>query len=335
MFIRFFRSSFFVQYAFVFLVAIVLWIPALINPQTVIVEHTESTMLFNVFERLLNQTPRIGSVVAFVLLLIQLFFFNLILRENNLITKNSSAASFIFVLLFSLVPLQTGFYPFVVINPLLLIMLHSLLSLYELEDIEFPVFKVSILASLISLLYFPAILLLCYIWIVLFIIRTSNSRIWIISLVGFLCPYFFIASYFYLTDQLINQIDLFLVSFERFDFPKLNFSSWSVVSVIALILILFLFALNVVYNTNSDKKISLRKKIAIAVMLPLMAIPMFFFTQTPIAQNSLLFVGMAIIISVAMAHLNKSRFMNIVLLMLLILLIINNYQTLFWDVFSN
>ena len=335
MFIRFFRSSFFVQYAFVFVIAIVLWIPALINPQTLVFENTENTMLFNVFDRLLNQMPRIGTIVTFIFLLIQLFFFNLILRSNNLITKNSSAAAFVFVLLFSLAPLQTGFYPFAMINPLLLTMLHSLFSLYELEDIEFPVFKVSILASVISLFYFPAILLLCYIWIVLFIIRASSSRIWIISLIGFLCPYFFIASYFYLTDQLTNQIDLFLNSFDRFGLPEFDFSSWSVVSVIVLILILFLFALNIVYNTNSDKKISLRKKIAIAVMLPLMAIPMFFFTQTPIAQNSLLFVGMAIIISVAMAHLNKSRFMNIVLLMLLFLLIINNYQTLFWDVFSH
>jgi hypothetical protein len=313
----------------VFVIALVLWIPALINPQTLVFENTENTMLFNVFDRLLSQIPRIRTIVAFVFLLTQLFFFNLILQSNNLITKNSSAAAFVFVLLFSLAPLQTGFYPFVMINPLLLIMLHSAFVLYELEDIEFPVFKVSLLASVISLFYFPAILLLCYIWIVLFIIRASSSRIWIISLIGFLCPYFFIASYFYLTDQLTSQIDLFLDSFDRFGLPAFNFFSWSVIAVITLILILFFYALNIVYSTNSDKKINLRKKIALAISMFIMAISMFFFTQTPVAQNSFLFVGMAIIISIAMSQLNKSRFMNIALFVLLILLLINNYQTLF------
>ena len=117
MLIRFFRSSYIIQYALLAIIAAALWAGAFIQPQNMPEGVEYVTPLYNLLADLLHEFPRIMVSLAFVLILLEAFILNSILIYHDMVPKNSLLPSFIFILLMSSAPGLLNLYPVLVIMP--------------------------------------------------------------------------------------------------------------------------------------------------------------------------------------------------------------------------
>lgn len=190
MIIRFFRSSFLAQYVMIVLTALVLWLPAFVNPEPAASPDALSPVYHALF-RLASLSPLASTLFAFALMVFMGVMLNTMLAKYQLIGRVSSMATFVWVLLMSLSPAQTKLYPMLAAMPLLLYAVGILFRMYDSSENELDIFNVAFLMSLASLIWFPALLLMVWIYLALFVLRITHFRAWIIPLVGMLTPYLF------------------------------------------------------------------------------------------------------------------------------------------------
>lgn len=334
MILKFFRSSFVIQYFVIVAIALFLWLPSFLQPKEFAQIPEILNPLYHSIFNSLQFSPFWMVLIAFLLVLLQSFFFNSILSANLLISRISSIGAFVYILIFSLFESQTGLYPLLVSNIFILGAIHILFLIYNTRsNVELYIFNVSIMISLASLFYLPSIVLLFWMWICLAIIKSSNVREWIITIIGIILPYFLLATYYYLTDSLITKFDIYQHEFQ--DIIKIQIADlgWSEILSIAWLLVIFVFAINFTNSNKIERNVAIRNKISISYYLFVFAIPILFFAETSITHNSLLFITPAIIISILFGNTNETRFIKIMFVLLIILLLWNHYQTLFPDVF--
>lgn len=335
MILKFFRSSFVIQYVVIIAIALFLWLPSFIQPPEIVIFPEILNPLYILLFGSLQQSPFLLTLIAFLLLVFQAILFNSILSANLLIPRISSVGAFVYILIFSLFKSQTELYPFLVANIFILGAVHTLFLIYNTKNnVELYIFNASVMISLASLFYMPVVILLLWIWVCLVIIRNNNIREWIIPIIGFLLPYFLYATYYFLTDSLISKCEVYQQEFHNLRSLPIYDLTWSETISIIWVLIIFVFAINFTSSNHIEKSIAIRKKISIAYFLFIFSIPVIFFSAVSITHSGLFLITPAIIISILFANIKKSRFINIMLVILFILLVVNNYQNLFSDVFA-
>src|ERR1044071_9267911 len=99
------------------------------------------------------------------------------------------------------------------INFLLIFACDKIFSLFKHENPVSLIFDSGLLLSVISLIYFPCVLLFFFLLAVLTVVRSVNFREWAIALVGFILPYYFMFVYAFLTDSLENTFHNLLSKF--------------------------------------------------------------------------------------------------------------------------
>ncbi|HPE43563.1 MAG TPA: hypothetical protein PKV88_05740, partial [Bacteroidales bacterium] len=73
MLIRFFRSSFAVQYLVVLLIALVMWLPAFLMPPAIVLIPDGSGLLFVLLAEWLNEFTFVAVLVSFLMVLLLIF----------------------------------------------------------------------------------------------------------------------------------------------------------------------------------------------------------------------------------------------------------------------
>jgi len=190
------------------------------------------------------------------------------------------------------------------------------------------VFNASILVSIISMIYPVAIILGLFIWLSLLIYGTFNGRNIIISIIALLLPYVYLFLYFFWTDQLSAAINSYILYYGNiFGFHMnrnlLQLVIWSIFAIFML-----LPAFLRISGTLSSFSINFRKKMAATSWLMAISLPLIIFNGK-VDYNTLLFLPATIMIA-HYYHLFKKSFLNeVALLLLLILILANNYLHFF------
>ena len=188
--IKFFRQSYAIQYVVIALLAIALWIPAFAFGKMTMGLESPVTPIFNVIDDLLDFSPIAQHALAFLLLAFEALIFNVIMVKSQIVGKVSTMGAFVFVLLMSLTGTQTNFYPFVLSVPFILLAIDRLFEIYLMPNPELNLLKVGIYVALASMCYFPSIVLILWVMIVLPIAKKGSLRLQLIPLLGFLAVYF-------------------------------------------------------------------------------------------------------------------------------------------------
>ena len=189
--IKFFRQSYAIQYVVVALMAIALWIPAFASGKASTGWNDPLIPIFNIVDRLLSFSSIAKYAFAFVLLVLETLLFNAIMVNNQIVGKVSVMGAFVFVLLMSLTCTQTNFYPFALSVLFILLSISNLFDVYQLPNPELKLLKAGGFVALASLCYFPSILLILWVIIVLPIAKKGSLRLQLIPVFGFLFVYFF------------------------------------------------------------------------------------------------------------------------------------------------
>ena len=321
--IKFFRQSYAIQYVVLALMAIALWIPAFISGKATMGLDEPVTPFFNLMDRLLGFSPIAQHAVAFVLLVLETLVFNAIMVKHQIVGKVSTMGAFVFLLLMSLTMTQTNFYPFAFSVFFILLTISNLFDTYILPNPEMNLLKAGVFVALASLCYFPAILLIVWVIIVLPVAKKGSLRWELIPIFGFLFVYFM----YFVCIFLFGDFQALLLGykdyFTAFHISISGFNLWSIILLALLIVptVLMLFGGN---NAGLEKTVAVRTKISMTLILTAFAV-LTLFIGPNVLMNGLLFIVLSILMSYTFSYMNNTGWANLFLIIFIVLVLANKY----------
>lgn len=325
--LRFFRHSYPKQQITIVLLALILWLPAFLV-KTPFVPANQTMPLYSLLVDILNFSPFILNVLSFAVYLFSVFLFNSVLSANRLVSKYSTIGGFYFVLVMCCLPGLHRCYPFLMACPFILITMQTIFLIYQTETPEIYMMNIGYFIALASMFYFPSIFLILWVIIAFIIMGYNNIRYFLIPVTSFLISYIIMFVITYFTGTIFTHFETYLDFFRNFSFAvdSLRYSNYLVLIVTG---IFFIFSIvRLITDKTVEKSIIIRKRISIIVILVFFAISMLF-VQEPIICNSLIFMIFAFFYSVAVSDIKKSKIADIIITVLLIAIIVNQYLPLF------
>jgi hypothetical protein len=131
MLIKFFRSSFLIQYFVLVLVTVALWIPGFLTNPGLPVEPNLITPLYNIAHYLLKLWEPASPALSFAIVLISALTLNNILVFHDLTPKNNLLPAFIFILFMGSNPHALGTYPVILALPFFTWFLHTIFKMND------------------------------------------------------------------------------------------------------------------------------------------------------------------------------------------------------------
>lgn len=223
MFIRFFKNNNPSNFVLLPLFALALWAGGFIfHP---VFTTANSAALFGFLVKSLSSVPFLSTALSFILIITEAFILNYIASENEIITKRTFLPALLYIVIMSNSEQMLTLHPSLIANLFLLLSLNRLITSFR-KNSAFPnVFDAGFFLSIATLFYFPSILLFPVIFAGLIIFRSYNWREWLISVIGFAVPSFFVLTYYFWFDGLpefFNHTKSYFVLHEK---PSFDFSS--------------------------------------------------------------------------------------------------------------
>lgn len=200
MLVRFFRSHQPVLLIIISVLAALLWLPAFLHPIVPVLKH--QMPLFELLVRPLAAFPWLNTFVAFILLLIQAFLFNYIIDKYEIAGKRSYLPVLLYIVFTSFAPALLTLHPVLFANIFILLALNRVLGTYRKTSVLSPCFDAGFFVAIASLFYFPAIGVLLFILVGTLVLLPFSWRNWAIVILGFLLPYIYAHTYYFLFDGL-------------------------------------------------------------------------------------------------------------------------------------
>jgi hypothetical protein len=328
MLIKFFKSSYLIQYFFLILVTTAIWIPGFLANQGLPVEPNLITPLYNLALYILKMFEAASPAAALVIVVISAFTLNNILVYHELTPKNNLLPAFLFIVFMGSNPYTLCSYPVILSLPFFTWFIHTIFKVNDEPEDYMAVFNASFLVSIISMIYPAAIILYVSIWMILLVFGTFTGRNLIVSFIAMLLPYIYLFLYFFWTDQ-INEA---LSAYKAYLFDILHFTlnsglmQWC---IWAIFVIFMLFpAFTRITGTLGSFSINFRKKMAATGWLLAFTFPMIIF-QGQVDYHSLIFLPATIMVAHYYHLFKRSAWNEIALLLFLLLILVNNYLQLF------
>lgn len=242
------------------------------------------------------------AVLAFALLFIQALLLNSAVNRYKLLPGSGYFPAFCFLLFTSFFPEWNTFSAPLVANVILLIMLPQLFELYSTKQSKSASFSLGFLAGLSALIYMPLLILLLLIWVALLVSRPFRLAEWILVLMGMLCPYYFMGTVLFLT----NNLDLaHFMPLPGLSYPRLSASPW-ILAGMALLILWFLIGSFRMQQDYMKMFIHVRKcwQILLAFIVVALALP-FLPDAFSFSGWMIVFLPMSIFIAIGFWHIKK------------------------------
>ena len=324
--LKFFKHSYIAQLVVIVLLLVALWIPAFVSQFRDTAVGTPTTPLYNLIAGLFDSSSSAMTVLVFVVLGLSTLFFNSMLSVNQLVTRNSSIGAFIFVLCLCCVRLQDEYYPFLLSIPFIMMVVQTFYLIYQVEKPEKYLMNAGFFLALASMFYFPSIMLIVWVLLAMLIMDVREPKDFLIPIMGFLIPYFILFVCFFFNQTLIEKIEDYSLAFNELGFEKLGMTKLELVAMM-LVFVFMALSLMMVKSRNADNSVSTRKKVSVTLWLFAFGFLMLFM-QKPVVCNGLIFMVLAIFVSMALSNIKKSKIIDIVLFVMMLAVIVNQYLPL-------
>lgn len=325
--IKFFRQSYIIQYIFIAMIAIAIWIPSFITVNVDAAYRSPVAPLYNLFADLLDFWKPAMLLFAFLLMAFNVMFFNSLLTSNQLIGKVNTLGALVYLLLMNLLPEQTTFYPFLLASVFLLMFIHTLFAIYQTPHPELYLLNAGFYLSFATMCYFPSLLLALWGVIALGIVRRGSFRLHLIPFLGLLLPYFFYFAAHYLMGDWMEVLQRYGDFFQSIQLSVLGFNKMNII-MLAFLLLVCAMPMLMPHLYAFEKSIAVRTKTMMTVILLFFGLFMLFLGTAPI-QTGVVFIALSILFSYEAAYLEKLKWSNITLWVFLLLVLASHYVPLF------
>lgn len=325
--LKFFKHSYIAQLIVIVLLFVALWIPVFISHVSEVAVGTPATPLYNLIAGIFGSSSLAMTIFTFFVCGTSVFFFNSMLTVNQLVTRNSSIGALVFILCMSCVPIQDEFYPFMLASPFIMMAMQTIYLIYQVEKPEAYLMNAGFFVALASMMYFPSIILIIWVLLSILIMDIRGVRLSIIPILGFTLPYFILVICFYFNSSLPENFDNYSLAFNELGFEKLGIGKLEM-TVLIIVFVLAALAIMRIRSGNADNSVSTRKKINVTILLFIFSFLMLFM-QKPVMCNGLIFMVLAVFISMALCYVKKSKLVDIIIVLVMLAVIANQYLPLF------
>jgi len=305
---------------FIVLSAAALWMGNFLNPAVGSFPFDENPVLFYPLIDQLLATNSFGSLLCTLLLLIaQAFLLVQFNRKYILINHRTFLPALFYVLIAGIFVQLQPINPVILGTLFMFVAINFIYDIYRRDYALNRLYMAGFFVAAASMFWPPFAVFFIVIWIALTILRPFIGREWIVSLLGFLSPWFFVYTYYYVfldIDQLHGLAENIFNHFSVLrTFEPLHYAYYI---YIALLLILIVFASLKGIQNFHKKKIKTRKYFEINWWLFFVGIVLFvFFEHVSYEIIYFLAIPLSFLITEYFYSVRKKWILNILLLLLI------------------
>lgn len=269
MIINLFRTRYFGQYVALLLFAVVLRIDSILDPG--MFSQNLPGFRLQVFNWLAMNFPLFSSLFMMILVIIQAYLLNQILENNRLTPLNQLLPAALYILMMSsaVVLLQPN--TMVLVNLIMILLINIIFNIYGDQSPKSRAFDAGLMVGFASLLYFPVIFYLVFIWICFLIYQNLTLRNLLISTIGVIIPNLFAGFYFFWTDRLAVTLERFLMNLTAIKPVQFKLDIY-VYIIWGLFALLFFTGFSEVIKRITANAIEIRRKFRVLVFFFIFAL---------------------------------------------------------------
>jgi hypothetical protein len=305
--------------------ALVLKFPLFLHPVSPAL-HPEDNYLYRAILRGLDSVfhniPILYSMLTFLLLISQATLLNRICNHHKVLPKPNYLPGMSYVLITSLLPDWGHFSAPLLINAIMIWVWHRMMELYNSQHPGAAIFNIGLWAGIVSLLYIPAVAFLLLVLCGLLTMRAFRIREWLVGVLGFTFPYYFLFLILYLTGHW-KWADI--VPKIVFNLPAYPSSIWISLGMVWLVIPFIIGGWYVQRNLNKFL-IQIRKSWSLLLLYLMVAIVVILINRVNSYENWILMaVPMAAFHSAAYYYPPKTLGPNILHWLIVIYIVAMNY----------
>ena len=206
MFLKLFKGGQPALLFFIPVIAVLIWLKYLIIPQPVSMAFEPNPMPFyRWISELLENQVCLGKLITLVLNIFIALWLSRLNTKFILLKQRTYLPAILYLLVVgSYLPLQQ-LNPVVFASILLVIGIEMMFDAYKKEGLSLEFFMTAFLISLASLFYARSVFLILVVWTGLSLLRAIYWREWAFTILGFITPYVFLFSWYYLSGQNLSE----------------------------------------------------------------------------------------------------------------------------------
>ena len=323
MFIKFFKSSFIIQYIVIGIIALCLWTRAFITPPAMPAPDGP-VPLFNLLFALFHDRPFFSTLAGFILVTVEAFWLTTILSRHELVLKNSSLPALIFMVLMSFLPGQLTLNPInISVGFMIVILYHLLISYNKPEHID-RIFAAGFFTALGSLFYLPFILWFLFVIISFLLFRAGNWRAWLAAATGLITPYIYLAVWNFWHNEFIDRFEDYYCFFRNIlVFPNPFHTDFWILS--GFTLVLAFWGIISFRSGPNEKTVEIRVKTNILVWTLVFTLISFLYSRSvAFFHPALAMPAMSMVMAGTLTRLKKPRLAETILLIYFFAVLLNN-----------
>ncbi|MBE0639348.1 MAG: hypothetical protein IH598_12585 [Bacteroidales bacterium] len=316
MIINLFRTRYFGQYVALLVFAVLLRIDGILDHG--MFSESPPGFRLEVLNELATGFPLFSAILMALLLLIQAYFLNQVLENNRLTPLNQLLPAALYILMMSsgVVLLQPN--AMMIVNLIMIIMLNIIFNFYGDQSPKSRAFDAGMMVGLASLLYFPVIWFVVFIWFSFLIYQNLTFRNFLISTIGATIPMLFAGVYFFWTDQFTMAFSRFSLHFTDIK-PLLFKMDIYVIIIWSLFAMLFITGFSEVLRRITSNAIEIRRKFRVLVFFFLFALVTAIFAGSDLKFHLMLaLIPLSSFLTAYLSHTKKLVLPEIIIALILI-----------------
>jgi hypothetical protein len=234
--------------------------------------HPEDNYLYRLIvgalDSVFHQAYIFYSILTFLIIFSQATLFNRICNHHKLLPKANFLPGMSYILITSLLQDWNHFSAPLLINSIMIWIWYQMIDLYNTHRPGSLIFNIGVWTGVVSLLYIPAMAFILLVLFALITMRPFRIREWLVGLLGFTSPYYFLFLILYLSGHWNwrNMLPHIVLTF-----PGMPSSIWVTIGIFLLILP-FIVGGYFVQKNLSKVLIQIRKSWSLLLLFLLVAI---------------------------------------------------------------
>jgi hypothetical protein len=232
--------------------------------------------LYDLIVKALTFIPPVLSVfLAFLLFTSQALHINHVINKHEVLYKQSWLPALMFIIIAGLFPPFLWIHPILFVNSLLIFVFDKLFSLYKHPTPLALAFDGAFLLSLSALFYLPTIFLFLFYILCIIILRPFSWRLWSVSFMGLLLPFFFAFFYYFWNNELMSFYEWVFVSGikRQIDLTHIfNVKYILSVVIVGILFILSLLKLQTNYFKNVTKSRLIQQLLVLLIPIGILSV---------------------------------------------------------------
>lgn len=324
--LKFFKHSYLTQHIVIIVMAIVLWLPTFITKSAFFIGD-DNTPLYNIIVTIFDFSPLLIDLITFAVFVVAMFLFNSVLSANRLVNKYSTVASLTFLLMMCSTPNLHICYPFILACPFILMAMHTLFLIYQTDNPENYMMNIGYFIAIASLFYYPSVFLMIWVFISFLILGFRELRQLLIPFVAFMIINAIVIGVTFLIGNYDNLIESYSIFFKNLSFT-FNLTYGNKIFLLISTVLFLISLVKVLGNRSFDYGNNPRKRVEVGIVLAVLSIFIFFIYQ-PLMGNIMIFMMYAFFYAIALSDMKKSMIANVLTIIMLIIIVANQYLPLF------